>query len=848
MKKIISAVLSLAICLTAFYAPISVKAAEKADTDGYVDILDDFGFNTVKISNSLQVSRIEFIKILSVFLGYTSDYTIDSDPFDDLHYYDDGAREAAYLKGLGIIRGSGDNRFNGNEPITLTEAYIFAERALGYLYVSTDEIGMANPMTLAFDIALDENIKTSDTAFVSSVNAKRIIYNMMTAESMNIVSVKGNDVKYGGSGKSLFEIYFNIVPIEGVVTKNTVTDINSVTGTLDDFKAEIGGSLYDDNERKSLSFIGKNVKAFVNTDDELLYIYEYRNKVISLTEEDEPQYNDFKISYTNEKGKKNSYALSKSYSYIFNGVTKTFDSDDFNFDCGTVTLIDNNDDNVYDILKVDKYNYVVSDAVSVKNSAIFDYERKTVINLSGDAYVSMQMFDGISYTPCTITDIEDGMLIQYTESEDKLFYTVIVSQNAIVGTLQSLSGEYITVDGVKYKTADGFTEKYKNTLTVGSRYRLYLNDRGLIVMLETDTSETSYNWGYLINFKQTASSMVKEFKCKILQSDGTIGIFDLADKVTVDGDRLKKDSAKGVLLKDNGVKRQLLRYKLNSNGEITGIDTSVSDTVLWFSDELNDENRNIKFYNRENISYNQSCGFETHKYMLDSATKVFLVPSTIGLSSEKAEYDDEDFKVIGTSWFQQIAYTYDVYNVSNNGVAEAIVVYSDSDRTLREDSQYAVISEVSKGLDDDGETRTQYTYWNDGDFKTAFLSDDLSYTFEPGDLVKFEIGSDEKIAAAKTIFDQSTGTKASDTSVRFRTFLGNPLVLNGNILRMNVEGSYMFFDISQTKYVVYNHERKITKTGNKEDLMSVVGIDDTDSTRVAIIYFNYKVVGCVIYD
>lgn len=848
MKKIISAVLSLAICLTVFYAPISVKAAKAAEADEYAGILDDFGYNSVKISNGSQVSRIEFIKILSVFLGYTSDYAIDSDPFDDLHYYEDGAREAAYLKGMGIIRGSDDNRFNGNEPITVTEAYIFAERALGYLYVSTDKIGMANPIALASNIALDKGVKTGGTAFVSSTNAKRLIYNMMTAESMKVVSVQGNDVEYGESGRTLFEIYFNIIPIEGTVTRNTMTDINSVTGTLDDFKAEINGNLYDDNERKSLSFIGKKVKAFVNTDDELLYIFEYRNKVVSLTEEDEPQYDDFKISYTNEKGKKNSCVLSRSYSYIYNGVTKTFDKNDFNYDCGTVTLIDNNGDNIYDVLKVDKYNYLVSDAVSVKDNAIFDYERKTVINLSGEAYTSLQMFDGTSYTPCMITDIEDGMLIQYTESDDKLFYTVIVSKNAVRGTLQSISGEYITVDGVKHKTADGFIKRYKDTLSVGSRYKFYLNDRSLIVMLETDLSDSTYNWGYLINFKQTADSLDNELKCKILQSDGTIGVFNLAEKVTTDGSRLKKDAAKAVLLKEGGVKRQLLRFKLNGNREITGIDTSVSDSSLWFSNNLNDDNRNIKFYNRESISYNPSCGFETHKYMLDSTTKVFMVPSTIGLSTEKAEYVDEDFKVIGTSWFQQISYTYDVHNVSNDGVAEAIVVYSDSDRTLREDSQYAVISEILNGLDDNGETRVQYAYWNDGDFRTAFLSDNLSNTFEPGDLVKFEIGSDGKIAATKTIFDRSTGAKASDTSVRFRTFLGNPLVLSGNILRMNVDGLSMFFDLSQTKYAVYNHDREIVKTGNKEDLMSVVGIDDTDSTRVAIIYFNFKVAGCVIYD
>ena len=231
-----------------------------------------------------------------------------------------------------------------------------------------------------------------------------------------------------------------------------------------------------------------------------------------------------------------------------------------------------------------------------------------------------------------------------------------------------------------------------------------------------------------------------------------------------------------------------------------------------------------------------------------STTKVFLVPSDIGLSTEKAGYDDEDFKVIGTSWFQQIAYKYDVYNISKNGIPEAIVVYSDIDRTLREDSQYAVISDVLSALDNDGETRKQYTYWNDGNFKTAFLSDNLSNEYEPGDLVKFELGSDGKIAAAKLIYDQSAETKASDTSVRFRTFLGNPLVLNENTLRMNIDGSFMFFDLSQANYVVYNNSRQIVKTGNKEDLMNIVGLDDTDKVRVAIIYFNYKVTGCIIYD
>lgn len=848
MKKIISTILSLAICFTVFYAPTSVKAAEIENNDEYVQILDDFGYNSVKIKNAAQLSRVEFIKTLSMFLGYTSDYAIDSDPFEDLHYYDDGAREAAYLKGLGVIKGAGDNRFNGNEPITMTEAYIFAERALGYLYVSADRIGLGNPITLAANIGLDDGIKSNDSVLVTSATAKLLIYNMMTAECLQIVSIQGSEVQYQSSGKTLFEIYYKVVPVEGIVTRNTITDINSLTGTLDDFKAEIDGYLYDDPDRKSLDFIGENVKAFVNTDNELLYIYEYNNKIISLTEEDKPEYDDFKISYMTEKGKTLSYNLSKSYSYIYNGVTKAFDKNDFNYACGTVTLIDNDRDNVYDVLKVDKYNYLISNASSVKDNAIFDYERKSVINSSGEAYVMLQAFDGNDYTPCVVTDIDNGMLIQYTESEDKLFYNIIVSKNTISGTLQELSDEYMTVNEIKYKPADGFVEKNKNVLAVGTQYKFYLNNRNLIVDFETNLSYGAYAWGYLINISQKSSSMNDEFKCKILQSDGTINIFDLADKVTLDGERLKKDIAKDALLKDIGVKRQLLRFKLNSTNQIAGIDTAVSDTSLWFSGELNDDNRNVKFYNRENVSYNPSCGFETHKYILDSTTKVFLVPSDIGLSTEKAGYDDEDFKVVGTSWFQQIAYNYDVYNISKNGIPEAIVVYSDIDRTLREDSQYAVISDVLSALDNDGETRKQYTYWNDGNFKTAFLSDNLSNVYEPGDLVKFEIGSDGKIAAAKMIYDQSKEAKASDTSVRFRTFLGNPLVLNENTLRMNVDGSFMFFDLSQANYVVYNNSRQIVKTGNKEDLMNIVGLDDTDKVRVAIIYFNYKVTGCIIYD
>lgn len=65
---------------------------------------------------------------------------------------------------------------------------------------------------------------------------------------------------------------------------------------------------------------------------------------------------------------------------------------------------------------------------------------------------------------------------------------------------------------------------------------------------------------------------------------------------------------------------------------------------------------------------------------------------------------------------------------------------------------------------------------------------------------------------------------------------------------MNIDGSFMFFDLSQANYVVYNNSRQIVKTGNKEDLMNIVGLDDTDKVRVAIIYFNYKVTGCIIYD
>lgn len=608
MKKIISILLCVAlICsltLTSFAkneAAEIVEAVYGADAVDYLKALEvidkDADYNLTD-----NITRGEFAKLACLISGYPA-----ADPakvkFSDVTEENEYAPYINALANAGIISGYLDGTYGPEKEIYFGEAMVMLTTILGYGPYSQAKGGYpagyfytASRLNL-FDY-LDNNGDMA--AVVTKGEAAQLCMNALDTLTLEPVAF-GEEPKFATTeGMTLAYRTFNIVHITGVVES---VDISALKGenlttpwhmVIDGVKIEVG-------KIHSWDYLGYEVDAYytegsTQRDSYLKYIKKTKyNEETVIAISDIEEISSGKIVYWNEDGKKDDVRFKTAASVIFNGAAtgESFGEDMLSGYEGTVTLVDNNENSVADVIFVEAYVDYVVDIVDTTREKIYDRYNQG-LSVTGDVTADDPytiIYDKYG-EEIGLSGVKPDSIVSVYKSfddADQKLYTLKVSTDTVIGAIEAITEEndrtILTVFGTDYKISKSAEKYLDGKYRLGDNVTLYLNVFGEVSEMKIGSSLT---FGFLIGV-DAGRGLTGKLEFKIFADNGQFMLCYAADKLKVDDKIFTRGDALDVIANlqaaskeiypnaDAEITAQPIRFRINGNGEIAFIDTVYTD-------------------------------------------------------------------------------------------------------------------------------------------------------------------------------------------------------------------------------------------------------------------------------
>lgn len=773
------AFLTLICCLaTCFYMPTASVSADSAEKNAYSE-----GYTLINGLNPIEdlldgdgvLSRGEFISSVVRIMNY--DYTADTKlDFDDV---EEG--EALYnVLSLAVCEGlvSNSESFRPGDAATYSEIMAVAVRALGY-----ERLAGEYPQgyhILAQKLDLDKGISYSG---ITEDDIYIILYNMLNTKTLSEtyeLSLGGVNVSIDAVNsvdeKTLLERGYDVYCIEGIMTANNYTKAASRNDGGENKRITVGGV-----SLKSLKFneyLGYNVKAYYQKEtEEAVLIYPYCTNEVVLTADilDDAVKEGKTLKFTTEYNTK--YYTEESFEVILNGkFDYSYKAEEFKDFAGFVTLIDNDRNGRYDVVKLDKYEYIYDARVNKFDEAIYDNKNsKTAIRIF-ESDADIYIFDYSSKEQKDISDIAEGASLAVKNSRDKKLIEVYILTDTVSGVVESYNSQSkkIKIGGKEYVVSKNFTDRYAaSALFRGAMsFKLGVNND----IIEISDAAESFGYGYLMG------TSYDEFKgegaVKLFTSDGKTEQFEIGEKLTLDG---ISGSGKAVKSVSN---YKLVRYMLNSNGMLIKLDTPevVSAAQANFVDPIaKDGDNSLTSFEKLGASFYYRASTSTFMPTTDNGNSFcFRTTGAVIFAVPVNETLVDDYYIAQSGEFTNATYNVTAYDVSPEGSAGAIIYKYDSSSiaTAIENEAVIVVEEVANAINSENEKKLLLTGWSEGKFVEYFMDPEIKIekksglnSLYPGDIIRFK-ARDGEIKSLLVQFDAHPKTFAKNDVTGVSAFNG----------------------------------------------------------------------------
>lgn len=811
-----------------------------------------------------EVSRAEFAKIL-YNIQYGDTPSAAESIFKDVakYHYASGYIENLYIRK--VVLGSGDMKFRPDDSITVSEAYTMLLRLVGYSAIYSDIYG-DNAITCAENVKLNDGITKSGNEFVTYDDAYRMIYNLLDVKivKMDLSSAKGATYTYGNK---FMEDVLETFKFNGVITsvgeysltnnksaKGFVT-INDVTyadglGIGEDLLGYGGDVYYKDDSDKGLEIVGFIPKKTTE-------------KIITF--EDQPEYNNYIYKYYNKDGKEVKLKTSENRDVLYNRHPAD-KSSQFIPNYGTIKLIDNNDDGKYEVVIVEDMISVCVQSVNSRENVIayrkaaqaepMGYEVK---NIDLDLYEEVRIYNSGGYET-DIDSLKEGMIINITDCGDEIIIRAseetksgVVSKIEVDGKLK-----YIVIDNEKMlMVPDCYYANYYGGMNVA--VTLCFDYQGNVALIKLDSSDSATKWkfGYLL--KAYVSDDGEEGYVRLLSETGRFETLKITtNKFVMDSVKtVTKDAVS--ILKDNI--NEVIRYYVNSDGEIKSIDTAELKNAhdVTMSAAAKDNNSLLKRAERK--LYYKNTIFHRLPTQTDAvvdegelAGQTFIDSNTIVFRARKSDnpqeiFEDKYYRVDSVSNIKnETEYYIRAYNTGSDSLtADVVVICSDKMNSLTENSRAMLVSKVSEAVDEEGEILPYVTGLYRGGEKSFYFEDedDIYYTdngtktkIKRGDVIRIEtdedyiVGSDVIYNGGDTFTQDRTGVSGGEglhfNSIMRYVYGYADYIADGKLIFV-YDGNYEFFQLGNVPVYIYDTEKEKAYVGTVADLKDRQHYDDYDN-------------------
>lgn len=543
---------------------------------------------------------------------------------------------------MGIINGTGNNLFSPDSHVTYEQAIKILVGVLGYGVEAEKNGGFPSGyLGMGISLKLNDDLNLKGEALTRGEIAQ-MVYNTLQAHPLTSYGTPD----YTREDRTLGEIIsssMEVVCIEGVVNETYKSSLLNTTPGVLKGEAVVNGVHIKTNADLKLGYYAQ-IYAEENRGKYTLinvtYPTQWNN--VTVANADGASLNAGIFTYLDENDKEKTVKLDGMVTYIYNGRKtggyKTITE-------GTYTLVDNNADRYADVVFIDEpESFYVNRVNKSKSMVYFDksviFRGRNAIQLDmedEDKIISVKTANGKSILP---GDIEAGYALTIKQSEDGKCIDVVVSSDAIEGTITEVSEKGFVINGTEYEVAYANGINYASQFALSNTGVFILDCFGKLLALDEGTKNTGYIYAYCMDAKngeglqkgvkiQTISSAAPVKEVTLQNDDEIISYlfqnndpqeYTLAEKIKFNGTNCNNNEIDFTKLINSFV-----AFKLNGNGEIKEL----------YYESLAGRGRKSYNFNAEIMTFggsNDSRGYVTNKN-----TTFVLVPEVVS--------SDEDYMV-----------------------------------------------------------------------------------------------------------------------------------------------------------------------------------------------------------
>lgn len=849
---ILSALMTIGFTVTSFAAvPQDAKDSEYKEAIELLGALDimvgDAESGAFRPNDTIR--RSEFAKVAVLSLGMEDIANSSKYPtkFPDVveNHWANGYINVAVNQG--IIIGDDLGNFRPDDTITYAEAATVLVRLIGHTPAAERKGGFPQGyLAVAASTGITKSAVAADNAAVIRGMVAQMTSNALTAKKMEQTSF-GSDESYKVVDKTLLD---DELSTQIIYDQVTAVGTSSLTGSsnLKNNEIKVGTEVYEVADKALLDarrLLGYNVEAYIKEDSygekTLILAREQKGKNVSLkikTEDIKAVTEDTKVKVEywqdKEKDRKTEEAfISADAKYLYNGQAISKDLTELKPEAGSLTLLDRDRDDVFDVVFIEEYeNYVVEEVIASSNRVVDKYGKPSLILDPEKEDVKFVITRGGQ--EIKITDLAEWDVLSVAKSKDSSVVIVEVSSEKVTGKVTEIHDDKFVIDGKEY----GVASNYKETIKLNDEGTFYLDKDGNIAAVDA-TSTLSSNYAYFTDAEMT-TGFDKRLEIEVFTKSGEVKTFKTAKKVRFNGTPNKTPEEVLDLLKTEGeIQAMLITYELNGDGEISKINTATDKTSGGID-------KNIFALNAKGTLKYRDSSKKLGMYNVDEETIVFDIP--------KDEKDETKYSVTTMELFEDNT-DYDVliFDVKEDLTA-GVVIVTNSTGIANLEASAVVVEKIATFLNDEDQKVEKLYAYVDGERKTFVTSEEGVLVNESGtklsagDIIQIKTNAKDEIEDIRVLFEASTKeTEAKKTVAEdlvtvygkvMKKFVNsiNVSVNGGAVENYAIDGATVYeFDSSKTKEPI-----SVVETGD------ITQYDELDESRVFIRIYKDEVKEIVI--
>ncbi len=683
IKRVISLILALSLVL-GFGVIAGAETSDRVRTQieglGLMQ-----GYENGEFGAEDELTRAQMAMIVARLLQLEN-VSVGGNPFTDVAEDHWAYGVITTLSDMGIINGMGDGTFMPERSVNYFEAIKMLVAVLGYEEFAEDQGGYPGGYTMqAGKMGILKDVTPSDGT-IKRGEVAQLLYN-----ALSIRPIGGNFMQnYLNADYTLYDILTDnkdLVRITGVLRETSTASLDATEPAL-----RAGYVIVETAKPESIrletdafmdEYLGCELTIFATVDEngrakEIRRFTVTGDTTITTAASDEVVWNGNPAIITNDEGDEDELTVSGTAKTLYNGRLASIPANERGIYYGSYTFIDNNDDTVADVLRIDEAQSFIVDKVNAakytvyfKNNATLNGRRAVVLDAT-DEDKSITVLDAEGNV-IEVSDIKSGDAITVFSSNDTDYVKAVISTQAVSGKVTEISSEGIRIDGEFYKVAlkpNGSANFVPEVNAEGN----YVIDCFGNVIGSTGAVVGQYQYAYVIDAGGgtgldktlslrtiTGKEPVKEVTTTAgvdnityyFQND-SVKIYDCADTVTV-YDRKASASAVGNRVKASSLNpaqfgRCIVAFRLNGDGKINELYMYDVSDAPFLSHVFNAK---AMTFGGEGI---------TRGYATDEATKFICIPNgispTLSDYSVQVSYADaaENVKVFGTVFIPSLDY------------------------------------------------------------------------------------------------------------------------------------------------------------------------------------------------